>query len=284
MESRDRPSTQRARGAGVTKHAPGRDLPHVPRPRHFGEDSPKRSRARHFGDPCDEGARRIADGKGGSWPTHGVVSKGIGGEETRWRTAFRKEDGSLSNRRGSVRTEPKRPPFCLLFEDLDEPASGVFGMYPVSFIRRILPWLKCDRREIVHVCSGALPKGEGIRVDIRPEAKPDIVADGRSLPFEDGSQAALLIDPPYTEHYAKELYGTDYPRPAHLLKEAARVARHGARIGIVHYIVPNPPDGTAFVRCFGLSMGFGYPMRAVTLYERDQASLDLAARARKEAT
>jgi len=40
------------------------------------------------------------------------------------------------------------------------------------------------------------------------------------------------------------------------------------------YIVPNPPhQGVRFVKAFGLSMGFGYPMRAVTIYERTQSSL-----------
>jgi hypothetical protein len=87
------------------------------------------------------------------------------------------------------------------------------------------------------------------------------------------SQAAVLIDPPYTEHYARDLYGTDYPRPAHLLAEASRVVRHNGRIGFVHYIVPNAPAGCRFIRAFGLSMGFGYPMRAVTIFERDQSSL-----------
>lgn len=164
----------------------------------------------------------------------------------------------------------------MLFEvldDVDETPSGVLGMYPASFIPKILPWLNCDRGEVLHVCSGGLPPGEGIRVDIRPEAKPDILADGRKLPLCDGTQKAVLIDPPYTEHYARELYGTDYPRPAHLLLEAARVVRPCGRIGFVHYIVPNAPPGCRFVRAFGLSMGFGYPMRAVTIFEREQGSL-----------
>ena len=171
--------------------------------------------------------------------------------------------------------KPRRPPFCMLFEDLTTPEepTGVYGMYPAIFIPKILPWLRCKRSEVLHVCSGGLPPGEGIRVDIRPEAKPDIIADGRNLPFADGSHAAVLIDPPYTEHYARELYGTEYPRPAHLLAEAARVVRANGRIGFVHYIVPNPPEGTRFVRCFGMSMGFGFPTRAVTIFERDTALL-----------
>ena len=49
------------------------------------------------------------------------------------------------------------------------------------------------------------------------------------------------------------------------------------RIGLVHYLVANPPAGGAFIKCFGLSTGFGYPMRAVTIYERGQQDLPLGA-------
>ena len=171
--------------------------------------------------------------------------------------------------------EPRRPAISMLFDVLDDPSvpAPVLGMYPASFIPKILPWLQCERAEVLHVCSGGLPPGEGIRVDIRPEAHPDIVADGRKLPLRDGSQAAVLLDPPYTEHYARDLYGTDYPRPAHLLAEAARVVRPNGRIGFVHYLVPNAPLGCRFIKAFGLSMGFGYPMRAVTVFEREQEGL-----------
>lgn len=177
--------------------------------------------------------------------------------------------------------EPSRPAMCFLYEDLAELAElerpqQVFGMYPQSFIPKILPWLKCDRRRVVHVCSGGLPRGEGIRVDIRPDAHPDVLADGRNLPFQTGSVDAVLLDPPYTEHYARDLYGVKYPRPSHLLREAARVVKPCGRIGFVHYITPNPPPFCRVIKVFGLSTGFGFPMRAVTIFERDQAELDLA--------
>lgn len=187
---------------------------------------------------------------------------------------------------------PKPPPVIVLYEDLTEgddqldwlarvgapPAPvAVYGQYPRALIDRMLPWLRCARHEILHVCSGALPPGEGIRVDIRPEAQPDILADGRALPLADGSQAAVMLDPPYTEHYARHLYQVDYPRPSHLLREAARVVRPGGRIAMVHYITPKPARGTRFVRAFGLSTGFDMPIRAVSIYERDQAELELGA-------
>jgi SAM-dependent methyltransferase len=167
----------------------------------------------------------------------------------------------------------------VLYEDIaDEhgPApQPVYGQYPRGLIAKVLPWLRCARHQILHVCSGSLRAGEGIRVDIRPEARPDFVADGRHLPFADGEHLAVMIDPPYSEGYAKSLYKVDYPRPSHLLREAARVVRPGGRIAIVHYFTPKPVVGTRFVKAFGLSTGFDMPMRAVTIYERDQSELDL---------
>lgn len=172
--------------------------------------------------------------------------------------------------------EPKPPAIGFLYEDLAPSLKvprAVFGQYPRSLIPALLPWLKCERREILHVCSGSLPPGEGIRVDLRPDAHPDVLADGRCLPFRDGSQAAVMLDPPYTKHYARDLYGVEYPRPSHLLREAARVVRPGGRLVFVHYITPNPPPRCHFIKAFGLSTGFGFPMRAVSIYERSQADL-----------
>lgn len=184
--------------------------------------------------------------------------------------------------------EPSPPAICIIREDLAqadlfaEEAAGkplpykVFGQYPRGFIKKMLPWLNCQRSEVLHVCSGSLPRGEGTRVDINPAAQPDILADGRALPLPDGAVAAVMLDPPYTEQYARDLYGAEYPRPAHLLAEAARVVRPGGRIVFVHYIVPMPPPGCRLVRTFGLSMGFGFQGRMVSVWEREQQALPLA--------
>lgn len=61
--------------------------------------------------------------------------------------------------------------------------------------------------------------------------------------------------------------------PSHLLAEAARVVRPSGRIAFVHTLVPMPPPGCRVVKVLGLSTGFGFHMRAVTIYEREQARL-----------
>lgn len=125
----------------------------------------------------------------------------------------------------------------------------VLGRYPKGFLRHVvkLRLLGDVRRdEILHVCSGTLGPYERLTVDVRLEARPWVVADGRHLPFADSTFKAVMMDPPYSETYARELYGTDNPRPSHLLREAARVVVPGGRIGILHVAVPFAPPRNAF--------------------------------------
>lgn len=220
---------------------------------------------------------------------------GIDGARVRRSTEMQahwSQRGRVSGERGSMPRNgvaPQRPPMLVFYDDLAdgdpeymarsrELPEPVYGQYPEWLIPKLLPWLRCERHQILHVCSGALPPGEGIRVDVRREARPDVVADGRALPrdlFPDGSVAAVLIDPPYSEHYARELYGVEYPRPSDLLAEAARVVRPGGRIGFIHYITPKPVAGTSFVKAKAFSTGFNMPVRAASIYERDHG-LELA--------
>ena len=119
------------------------------------------------------------------------------------------------------------------------------------------------------MCSGGLPPGEGrLRLDIRHSVGPDVVADGCALPLADESVAAVMLDPPYTLEYADHLYETEYPRPAHLLAEAARVTQPGGGIAILHFMVPNPPKGTDLEGVYGVTTGCGYRIRAFSLYRR----------------
>ncbi len=101
------------------------------------------------------------------------------------------------------------------------------------------------------------------------------MADGRALPFPDAEFAAVLIDPPYTVEYAWDLYGTDYPRPSHLLAEASRVVRPCGRIGILHFLVPMPPPACRLDLVRGVTTGCGYRIRAFTVFQREQEGLPL---------
>lgn len=116
----------------------------VPRPDPAGVNR----RVRQRPEASLHGSQSRVDGTNGSWPAAGA--------------------------------DPKPPAICALYDDIaqDELPQAIFGQYPRALIGKVLPWLGCQRNEVLHVCSGSLPPGDGIRVDIRPSAKPDILADG----------------------------------------------------------------------------------------------------------
>lgn len=158
--------------------------------------------------------------------------------------------------------------------EADPDGYAVFGRYPKGFLRHILKLrLLGDvrRDDVLHVCSGTLT--ERWTVDVRPEARPRVQAAGEALPFRDASFPAVLMDPPYSDAYARNLYGVENPRPAWLLREAARVVVPGGRIGILHVAIPFPPPGCHLVRVWPVSTGVGFRIRALTIYERAQAGL-----------
>lgn len=172
---------------------------------------------------------------------------------------------------------PGQPAVWMLSEVVDalEP-EPIYGRFARGFLDRVLRDLAVRPAEVLHVCSGAMTRADargGVRLDLRQKACPDILADGRALPFRSGSFAAVLLDPPYSVEYAETLYGVEYPRPSHLLAEAARVVRPGGAIGILHFIVPRAPYGTRLESVLGVSQGVGYRIRAWTVYRRGQASL-----------
>lgn len=158
----------------------------------------------------------------------------------------------------------------------DQSPAPVLGSFPSGFVQLAIGKLQCAPNRILHICSGMLDNdavGGGVRLDIRAAARPDIVADGRQLPFADNSFLGVLIDPPYSVEYAETLYGTSYPRPSHLLREAARVLQPGRRIGILHFLVPNCPPGFRIAEITGVTQGCGYRIRAFTVFVKDQAEL-----------
>jgi hypothetical protein len=156
----------------------------------------------------------------------------------------------------------------------DADGYAVFGRFPIGWLDQVFrDRLLGDvrRADVLHVCSGTLT--ERWMVDLRRQARPSVVGNGCALPFRDASFAAVLLDPPYSDQYARNLYGTENPRPSWLLKEAARVVRPCGRIGMLHVAVPFAPPGCRLVTVYGVTTGVGFRIRAFTIYEREQERL-----------
>lgn len=191
----------------------------------------------------------------------------------------------------SVWTSPSTFDFELLQGESDHPRDlrrelerrgerpdAPWGAFPQRFVPWAVSQLHAVPTEVLHLCSGGLGPGHGrARVDLRRAARPDVVADARRIPFPADTFAAVLIDPPYTVEYARDLYGTEYPRPSHLLAEAARVVRPCGRIGILHFLVPMPPPRCRLEKVRGVTTGMGYRIRAYSVFVHEQDSLSFGA-------
>ena len=157
----------------------------------------------------------------------------------------------------------------------DPDGYAVFGRFPKGLLRHVLKLqLLGDvrRAEVLHVCSGTLT--ERWTVDVRAAARPRVQANGCALPFRAASFRAVLIDPPYSDAYARNLYGVENPRPSWLLREAARVVMPGGRVGIMHVAIPFAPPACRLVRVWPISTGVGFRIRALTIYAREHARFE----------
>jgi 16S rRNA G966 N2-methylase RsmD len=113
------------------------------------------------------------------------------------------------------------------------------GGYPIGFIEWAMKIMGCDdSNKILHLCSGSVRTG--ITMDIRKEVAPNIVADSRHTPLVGECFDFILIDPPYSQEWAKNLYDTEeyYPTPKSLLAEACRVLVPNGKVGLLHFQVP----------------------------------------------
>jgi hypothetical protein len=118
---------------------------------------------------------------------------------------------------------------------LPRPAKKYPGCYPLYFEKRLSEMI--GTKDFIHVFSGMADKG--IRIDIRSQVEPDVVADAQNLPFAENTFDGGMADPPYTPKFAKELYGVEYPKWGKWTNEIVRVVKPGCRIGIMqNYIVP----------------------------------------------
>lgn len=153
------------------------------------------------------------------------------------------------------------------------------GGYPKGFLEWAYKIMGVtDASEVLHLCSGSVLTG--VRVDIRPERRPDIVADCRNVPLPDESFKWILADPPYSEDYATNLYGTGehYPKPGEIAREASRLLKPGGYFGLMHFQVPMLRKPMQLCEVFGITTGAGYAIRAWTLARKSsQADLGLEA-------
>jgi hypothetical protein len=105
------------------------------------------------------------------------------------------------------------------------------GRYPYRIKELIEELFGCSNPsgEEIEVCSGeVVEKSNLVTVDINPAKNPSYVLDGQHLPQQWTNRFDIWsCDPPYSEHAAKDMYGTNMPSIIKLLTEGARVTKSG---------------------------------------------------------
>lgn len=93
--------------------------------------------------------------------------------------------------------------------------------------------------EILQPFAGKVDRG--VRVDIKEEVNPDVVADAHNLPFEDNKFKLIICDPPYSDEEAEELYDTPSLNYNKWSNEAVRVMKPEGVLVLYHKkMLPNP--------------------------------------------
>jgi SAM-dependent methyltransferase len=118
------------------------------------------------------------------------------------------------------------------------PASKYKGGFPLHFERNLVQLLGYPER-ILHPFGGRAEIGE--RCDLDATLEPDYICDAHALPFEDETFDCVILDPPYSDEEARELYKTPPLRPSVYRAEAVRVLRPGGWLALYGDREPTRP-------------------------------------------
>lgn len=167
---------------------------------------------------------------------------------------------------------------------LARPKVKYYGAYPNGFLERALPMIGASSADgVLHLCGGhakAYPNKRLVEraytVDADANTRPDFLCDlstaeGWKVLREHGPWRYVLIDPPYTlDDHAKYLAGANVALPSAnaLLRGALDLLAPGRRVGILHYVWPQPPKTARSIACIGVISGFNNRMCCFSVFER----------------
>ena len=120
------------------------------------------------------------------------------------------------------------------------------GGFPRGFEAKLYALLGLsDRSQVLHPFGGRAEFG--IRCDLNTSIRgydisPDHVLDAHELPNEWSERfPVVVVDPPYSNDEARDLYGTPKLRPKTYMAEAVRVCQPGGFVVHYHkYLAPRP--------------------------------------------
>ena len=156
------------------------------------------------------------------------------------------------------------------------------GAYPAGFLKNFYlafsDYIPSDKKKILHVCAGRVPKSEGVTLDINPNYNPDYLCNAETMRYGslDGemqvpsnSFALVLADPPYNEEASKKYYNIKLLSKSKMLKQMARVVVKSGLVGILDQTMPvSPPKELKCVARIGVTSVPNLDMRILTIFQK----------------
>ena len=139
------------------------------------------------------------------------------------------------------------------------------GGYPLWFEERLFN-LYGWPSNILHLFGGKAKYG--IRLDVKSEVAPDVIGDSHYLPFKGDVFDMVVADPPYSNDYSKEMYGTGKLVYKKWVAEAVRVCKPGGFVVVYHLKWVPRPEGTVSHRRIFLAVRVWHHLRYVGIYQK----------------
>jgi len=179
---------------------------------------------------------------------------------------------------------PKRPP--LVIGNLGEghwlygvwimgndyrSGTRFYGAYPGNYLERIMIMFGSDKKNILHLFSGSLPKGKYIRFDLKQKA--DVKGDAQKLSSYFPKQTPfdlIIADPPYSKTDANK-YGTSMINRNKVLQECSKVLCSGGHLVWLDTVFPMfKKIRMKLVGNIGLIVSTNHRFRMVSIFERTE--------------
>lgn len=147
--------------------------------------------------------------------------------------------------------------------------TGYHGEYPRTYLERIMT-LFPDTENILHLFSGSLDHTvKGIRFDINPSIKPDVVGNSSKLStyFPPNKFDLILADPPYTLEDADH-YGYPMINRAKVIKECTTIIKPGKFLVWLDQICPIYSGDITLIGAIGILQSTNHRVRAAFVFRK----------------
>ena len=120
------------------------------------------------------------------------------------------------------------------------------GGFPLHFEKKFWKMMGSPIN-VLHPFGGAAEIGD--RVDLNPETRPTWVGDAHNLNWiPDEEYDLVIVDPPYDDEQAQQLYKTPKLHYSKYIAEAVRVCKTGGHVAVYHWVMTPRPEGTKLVQ------------------------------------